>query len=285
MPHNVIISNNKENWEEGCYVVRVKRAYELSEIGKLKLKELNVFLVVFIFAPLIIKIVNNMFNDASLIVILIPIISAVFYLIFIWKKEKETKKYPTNYWLILLLLLFSYIDFLIIILINNPSLLMYGLVIAFFLYLYILGILFYYFMNFIFMFRIKTMFPYEADLEKNQVDFMSMKKLSKYIDIDNQKMYYSMSLINFTIYLGAVYFGMLLLIKNFTNEQDSVFEQFSSWVKDQEYVTLFNGLAILSLLITIYNITMPIQRKILRDARDRVIEKNKEYFTDSSQIK
>ena len=265
--------------------MRVKRAYELSEIGKLKLKELNVFLVVFIFAPLIIKIVNNMFNDASLIVILIPIISAVFYLIFIWKKEKETKKYPTNYWLILLLLLFSYIDFLIIILINNPSLLMYGLVIAFFLYLYILGILFYYFMNFIFMFRIKTMFPYEADLEKNQVDFMSMKKLSKYIDIDNQKMYYSMSLINFTIYLGAVYFGMLLLIKNFTNEQDSVFEQFSSWVKDQEYVTLFNGLAILSLLITIYNITMPIQRKILRDARDRVIEKNKEYFTDSSQIK
>lgn len=265
--------------------MRVKRAYELSEIGKLKLKELIIFLVVFIFAPLIIKIVNNMFNDASLIVILIPIISAVFYLILIWKRENGTKKYPTNYWLILFLLLFSHMDLLIIILINNPSLIIYGLVIAFFLYLYIFGILCYYFINFIFMFRIKTMFPYEADLMKNQVDFMSLKKLSKYIDIDNQKMYYSLSLINFAIYIGFVYFGMLLLIKNFTNEHDSVFEQFSSWVKGQEYVTLFNGIAIFSLLITIYNITMPIQRRILRDARERVIEKNKEYFTDSSQIK
>lgn len=265
--------------------MRVKRAYELSEIGKLKLKEIIIFLVVFIFGPLIVGIFNNVFNYATLIVILIPIISAVFYLILIWKREKRTKKYPTNYWLILLLLLFSYMDLLIIILINNPTLLIYGLVIAFFLYLYIFGIMFYYFMNFIFMLRVKTMFPYEADLEKNQVDFMSLKKLSEYIDIDNQKMYYSLSLINFAIYIGLVYFGMLLLIKNFTNEQDSVFEQFSSWVKEQEYVTLFNGIAILSLLITIYNITMPIQRRILRDARERIIEKNKEYFKDSSLFK
>ena len=181
--------------------MRVKRAYELSEIGKLKFKELLIFLVVFLFTPLIIKIVNNLFNDSLLILILIPIISVVFYLIVIWKREKGTKKYPTNYWLILFLLLFSYMDLLIIILINNSSLLIYGLVIAFFLYLYIFGILIYYFMNFIFMLRIKTMFPYEADLEKNQVDFMSLKKLSKYIDLDNQKMYYSMSLINFGVYL------------------------------------------------------------------------------------
>ncbi|MBD8032926.1 hypothetical protein [Solibacillus merdavium] len=265
--------------------MNMKRAYELSEIGKMKFTELLTFLIVFIFTPLIIKIVNNLFNDALLILILIPIISVVIFLIIIWKREKGTKKYPTNYWLILFLLLFSYMDLLIIILINNPNLTIYGLVIASFLYLYIFGILFYYFMNFLFMFRIKKMFPSEADIEKNQVDDMSLKKLSKYIDIDNQKMYYSLSLINFAIYMGVVYFGMLLLIKNFTDEKGSVFEQFSSWVKEQEYVTLFNGIAIFSLLITIYNITIPIQKRIIKNAREKVIEKNKEYFNDSSRIK
>ncbi len=129
------------------------------------------------------------------------------------------------------------------------------------------------------MLGVKKMFPYEGDIEKRQVDLLSLKKLSKYIDLDKQKLYYSMSVINFFIYLVFVFFGMLLLIMHFNIEQQSVFQEFTLWVKKQEeYITLFNGVAILSLMITIYTITFPVQNKIIKDAREIFIEKNKEYF-------
>lgn len=254
--------------------VRMKKAFKLSEVGKLSNKELIIFTILFLSVPLLLSLYSNRFRLIMSLILTI----AVIYLIFLWKREKRTRKYPYNYFILLSLLLLSFIDIFMLTLINNPIVLSYGIITVIFAYLYISGLLIYYFLNFIFTIGVKKMFPQEGDTKKRQVDEVSLKKLSKYIDLDKQKLYFSLNLINLLIYLIFVFFGMLFLIKHFNVEHMSIIQTFSLWVKKQEYLTLFNGVALLSLMITIYTVTYPIQNKIIKEAKEKFIEKNKEYF-------
>lgn len=252
----------------------MKKAIKLSEIGKLSNKELIIFTILFFSGPLLLSLYSNILRFIMSLILIV----AVIYLILLWKREKRTRKYPYNYIILLSLLLFSFTDIFMLTLINKPIIFSYGIIPAFFAYLYISGLLFYYFLNFIFIIGVKKMFPQEGDTEKRQVDVVSLKKLSKYIDLDKQKLYFSLTLINLLIYFIFVFFGMLFLIKHFNVEHMSIIQSFSLWVKKQEYVTLFNGVALLSLMITIYTVTYPIQNKIIKEAREKFIEKNKEYY-------
>lgn len=252
----------------------MKKAFKLSEIGKLSNKELIIFTLLFLSGPLLLSLYSNILRFIMSLILIV----AVIYLILLWKREKRTRKYPYNYFILLSLLLFSFIDIFMLTLINKPIIFSYGIIPAFFAYLYISGLLFYYFLNFIFIIGVKKMFPQEGDAEKRQVDVVSFKKLSKYIDLDKQKLYFSLTLINLLIYFIFVFFGMLFLIKHFNVEHMSIIQSFYLWVRKQEYVTLFNGVALLSLMITIYTVTYPIQNKIIKEAREKFIVKNKEYY-------
>ena len=122
------------------------------------------------------------------------------------------------------------------------------------------------------------MFPHEGEASMRQVDELSHKNLSKYMDLDKQKIYFSISLINFLIYLLLVFFGMLLYIKYIVGEHLQIIEAFSSWVKSKDWITFFNGISLLSLIIAIFTLTFPVQNKIINEAKNRYRDKYKEYL-------
>ncbi|MEZ7171805.1 hypothetical protein [Sporosarcina sp. OR05] len=121
------------------------------------------------------------------------------------------------------------------------------------------------------------MFPYELE-GNNRVNRLSLKKLSKYIELDNQKLYFSLNLINLIIYLVFVFYGLLLFIKYQNTETLTKVGELSDWVKKQDSISLFNGVTLFSLMIAIYTITFPIQNKIIDEAEQKLNEKKKVYY-------
>jgi hypothetical protein len=186
------------------------------------------------------------------------------------------RKNPYNYLLLLILLLLSFIDIFLIYIINNPIIFSYGLIFPLFSYLYISGILVFYSVDVFFIFCLKRIFPYEGELQKNQANEIGLKKLSKFIDLDMQKLYLSLSLINIILYLLLVIFLMLLVIKHVNGGEFGMIEVLSIWVQKQDYITLFNALSLLSLLIAIYTITIPAQGRIIKDAKRKFLDKYRE---------
>ena len=251
----------------------MKRTYRLTELGKLNSKEVTMFILIFISGPISLLIFRNIYRAIAFIVL----IGAVISLIIKMRKNMRSRNYPIYYSILLYMLFLSFVDIFVITVINNSIIYIYGFILPFFSYLYISGIILFYLINIIFIFGLKSMFPEEGEIEKKDY-IISFKKLSKYIDLDKQKLYFSLTLINALIYMLFVIFIMLLFIKHINFVQIGIIEKFSIWVKKQDYFTLFNGISLFSLLIAIYTLTIPAQRKIIKEAKVKYIERYKEYY-------
>ena len=251
--------------------------YGLTELGKLRAYEVIMFILTFIIigvVPFFLTLVNSIF----LLFVFTVLMVVTLYLISLYRRGKGTKDYPKNYSKSLYLLFFSLITIFVLALINSPILLSYGLVLVLFAYMLIGGIILYYLINVLYIYGLKKMFPHEGEVNMRQEDELSQKKLSKYMDLDNQKIYFSITLINFFIYLSLVFFCMLLYIKYIDGEHLKIIEAFSSWVKNKDSITFFNGISLLSLMIAIFTLTFSAQNKIIKEAKNRYRDKYKEYF-------
>jgi hypothetical protein len=250
----------------------MKKFYKLSEIGKISCREMVIFILIFLTGPVLLILDSIIFKSLVFAVLS----GGVICLIFNALNKKKMRKNPYNYLLLLILLLLSFIDIFLIYIINNPIIFSYGLIFPLFSYLYISGILVFYSVDVFFIFCLKRIFPYEGELQKNQANEIGLKKLSKFIDLDMQKLYLSLSLINIILYLLLVIFLMLLVIKHVNGGEFGMIEVLSIWVQKQDYITLFNALSLLSLLIAIYTITIPAQGRIIKDAKRKFLDKYRE---------
>lgn len=252
----------------------MNKIYRLAELGKLNFTEVLIFSSVFLAGPIFLMFGNILFKVVAFTVLF----GLDLFLLILYKREKGERNFPRHYATSLFLLLFTSSSIVFLALISNQTVLIYSFVIVFFAYLLVGGIVVYLIINYIYTFGLKKMFPYEREVNVKKVDELSLKKLSKYIDLDNQKLYFSTTMINTVVYLAFVFFGMLLLIKHLNGEQLIIIRNFSAWVKNQDSITLFNWVSLFSLMIAVYTITFSAQRKIINEAKQRYSEKRKEYL-------
>lgn len=85
-------------------------------------------------------------------------------------------------------------------------------------------------------------------------------------------------MINGLLYALFVIYGMLCFIKFSEGEHVDVLGTLSSWVKTQKWVNFSNGISVVSLLLAIYTITIPVQSKIIKEAREDYKKKYKEFI-------
>ncbi|TYS69754.1 hypothetical protein FZC76_05835 [Sutcliffiella horikoshii] len=255
----------------------MRKIIRLTEIGKLNGVEALIFFLAFLGGPFLLIFHSSIFRIVAFVMLMCSII----FLIFKKRVNSETRNYPYNYPVLLYLLCITFIIVFVISFYKDSIIFSYGLTIPLFAYLYIIGIILFYVLNIIFIVLLKMMFPQEGEMIKKESNIISLKKLSKYIDIDTQKIFLSLSLINVFLYLFFILFAMLLVIKHIDSEQIGSIENLSIWVKRQEFVTFFNGISILSLMIGIYTITFPAQSKIINEARLKLQERFKECTNNS----
>ncbi|MBS4199307.1 hypothetical protein KHA93_06515 [Bacillus sp. FJAT-49732] len=247
--------------------------YRLAELGKLKKREAITFVLVFFLGMLLILFYIPIFQ----LIISALLFSATMYLLVQVSKNK-IKDYPLGFKVLLYLLLLSFAFIFLLTLINNQIIYGYGLVAVLFAYLYVTGVFIYYLINVLYYWGLKKMFPFEREPEVNRFLQISQKKLSKYIELDKQKVFYNISLINSFLYFLFVLYGMLCFIKFTEGDHVAVLGILSSWVKAQEWLNFSNGISVVSLLLAIYTITIPVQNKIIKEARENYKEKYQDFI-------
>lgn len=256
----------------------MKRAYRLTELGKLNNKEALMFIFTFL-SGLIIIILLFFYNLFSPL-FLLPILFTTICLVVSTNKKKKCK-YPIGYIALLYLMLLSFSILLLVSLIENSIIVSSVLIITILAYINVLGIFVYYVMNVLYFWGLKKMFPYEKINEveqREQINPIARKKLSKYIAFDKQIIYYNINLINIIAYFLFVFYWLVFFIKYTEGDHVKTLGIFSDWAKGQDWVNFSNSISIVSLLLAVYSITFPLQNKIIIEAKEIYREKYKEYI-------
>ncbi|AXI08232.1 hypothetical protein CUC15_04300 [Oceanobacillus zhaokaii] len=255
----------------------MKRAYRLSELGKLNNKEALTLLFTFLYGLLItLLILNSIFSPLFLLPILLTNICLV-----VSRNKKKKREYPVGYIPLLYLMLLSISALLLVFLLNNQIIITWVLIMTILLYINILVIFVYYVMNVVYFWGLKKMFPYEKINEveqREQINPISRKKLSKYIALDKQIIYYNIILINIIVWFLFNFYWLVFFTKYPEGDHVKTLGIFSDWAKRQDWVNFSNSISIVSLLLAIYSITFPLQKKIIKEAKEIYREKYKEYI-------
>lgn len=252
----------------------MKKAYRLSELGKLNKIESILFVSIFLWGFFII--ISLLFYNFFSWLTLIPALCVTIYLIV---KANKKLEYPLGYILLLYLLSLSFL-LLILASLKFPVILVSSFImITILVYIGILGFFVYYGINVVYFFGLKKMFPFEKmNEQKGKTKLPGRKNLSRYLTLNKQMIYYNINLVNISLYLLFVVFGFMFFIKYVSGSHVEVLSIFNSWVKRQEWVNFSNGISVFSILIAIYTITFPVQNKIMEEAENNYRNRYKEYI-------
>ncbi|MGE7112778.1 hypothetical protein [Lysinibacillus sp. NPDC047702] len=105
---------------------------------------------------------------------------------------------------------------------------------------------------------LKILFPEESDQTEN---YLSIKELSKFIKVYDQKRYLNTAIINFIVYIFSVGYFFSWLI-SLVEIQDHIIEVIVEFAEKLFIVNFGNTLGLISVIIAIYTITYSIQTKI-----------------------
>lgn len=258
-------------------LVNFRNVYSLTELGKIKVRHIAIFLCLYFMGP-----ASLFFSDGLFLGIIGLLILATLYMIVSSTKANIDKDYPFGYIISVYLLLFSFMILFILGLFNNIEVLSYAIAVDLFLYGFIGSFIVINLLNIVYIFCLKMMFPYEKSGDEKQGINISRKKLSKYIDLEKQKVYFNIVLINGAIYFFFVIFFIILFIRHIPNGSGIVPIVFSNWLAKQEWASFSNSIGVISLLITFYSITIPAQNRIINEARERYKERYKDYLSQNS---
>ncbi|MBM7542728.1 phosphatidylglycerophosphate synthase [Amphibacillus cookii] len=144
-----------------------------------------------------ITIYTKLFTLSFTLLIYIPIfhllISALLFLVTIYLlvqvSKNKKKDYPIAFKALLYLLVLSFALIFLLTLLSNQLIYSYGLVVVLFAYMYVTGVFVYYLINVLYYWRLKKMFPFEREPEENSFIQISRRRLSKYMELDKQKIF------------------------------------------------------------------------------------------------
>lgn len=247
--------------------------YRLTEFGKLRINEIVLFIITLVIGPLslYLRVETFIITRCLLVIILL-------YLVVSIVKGNSKRDYPRGYKNSLYVSLFSSLLLLGLAYFYNKTAFSYGIMLDLFAIGYIGSNIIYYTLNFIYVLGLKRMFPSELRTKSKPINQLNNSKLSEFIELDKQMVFYNINLFNKMIYILVVFFFVILISKYSIVDQDILEGEISIWIKGQEWANFSNGIGVFSLFISIYSITIPIQRKIISEAVDRYNDKFKDYL-------
>ncbi|WP_313247788.1 hypothetical protein, partial [Sporosarcina ureae] len=139
-------------------------------------------------------------------------------------------------------------------------------------------ILLIYIFNFLYFLVLKRMFPSERENneDEDEVEQLSLKELSKTMDLDKQKQYLNITIVNsfLTVLLIAYFtlFGMKKWKAKVELDGSDALKSLYAWIENQDSITLFNGVSLLSVVITKSALTFSAQFKIFDEAKKKYTE-------------
>ncbi|ARK20930.1 hypothetical protein [Sporosarcina ureae] len=166
-----------------------------------------------------------------------------------WPKYKKESSYPKYYGISLSLFLTISIAAFYSLLTPNLNAAGYVSVIGFLAYLFAVYIILIYFFNFLYFFVLKRVFPSEKENSEDEVKELSLKELSKTMDLDKQKQYLNSTIVNslLSVILIAYFtlFGMKKWKSKVEFEESQALKSLYTWIENQDSITLFNGVSLL----------------------------------------
>lgn len=116
---------------------------------------------------------------------------------------------------------------------------------------------------------LKIMFPKESQYIKN---YISIRELSEYININDQMKFLNTLIINIVMYLIAVGY-VFLWIMSLLSSNDEVIKVIIDFSKKYSVVSFGNTVGLFSLLIAVYTVTYSQQNKIYDKALEESYDK------------
>ncbi|MDX8365238.1 hypothetical protein [Cytobacillus sp. IB215665] len=258
-----------------------KSYFNLTELGKLKQNELLFSFIIYVF-PLFMAI-----NSQKKYMIL-PIVNQTIYVMLtlitllilnawlIYKKlnnKRETPELYKGYLLSMMIFLMG----LSIGLLNNLLIGGVFLLIAFFAYLFSTGIVLYYIYNCIYIYVLKKLFPKQGNETKSE-EVIKLRSLSEFMDLNTQKLYLSLLILDLFLYFVFVGFIMMIIFKHLDIQGTSIMSNLSDWAKTQDNIFMvFNAIALLSLMLTVNSRTIPKRKRIIADAKNELNKRFNNY--------
>lgn len=129
--------------------------------------------------------------------------------------------------------------------------------------------LLYFALNFFYMIVLKLYFPNEFN-KKEETQSWTLKRLSRGMDLDMQKRYMDLSIINVTLYFCVFSYFIIWSAQFLPESSDPVMNNIAQWAKSLKQLTFFNWIGLFSLLIAIFSITIPTQIKMEDKAREEL---------------
>lgn len=245
-----------------------RKKFDLMEIGKLKRHELLLTVLIYVL-PVILNIFYDPFFMIMGIFILILINIWLMYMKII-KEPKFKRNNPELYTSFLIAEMVCLIGLVIYFVVTDRFIQGLSLTIAFFAFLCITGIVLYYVYNILYIVLLKKIFPKHSN-ELIKESFPKLRTLSEYMTLNTQKLYLSLLLLDLFLYFTFMGFVMMIGLK-YTNSNDVfIMSSLSDFAKEQSnFFMLFNAIGLLSVILTVYSITIPKRKSIIIEANQKL---------------
>ncbi|PIC69207.1 hypothetical protein CSV77_14825 [Sporosarcina sp. P16b] len=260
----------------------MKKAWKLADFSKLSGMEILLYILMFIAVPISLTFQSKL----SILFVFYMVFAIVLFLAIWYHKYKEESAYPKYYEISLSLFLIISITAFYSLLTPNLNAAGYVSVIGFLAYLFAVYIILIYFFNFLYFLVLKRVFPSEKAHSEDEVEELSLKEPSKTMDLDKQKQYLNITIVNslLSVILIAYFtlFGMKKWKSTVEFEESQALKSLYAWIENQDSITLFNGVSLLSVVITISALTFSAQIKIFDEAKKEYTKESKQECTSTN---
>lgn len=233
----------------------------MTKLGKIEKIDIILLIIILLYLPILPFVLDNKLLLFIFIIVWLVINRAL------WKRYNNLNKMPFLFKILNHIIIIIFVDFILIMAsfyLNSKTWLIITSLIFSYLYLSIFMILLYYIVDLIYFLMLKTVFPEEKDKKTKYKP--SKKELSKFIELENQMKYLNVIVLEFFMYIFiSIYFLCLVFKFNILTSNTSL-DIINEWANRQDYLTIFNGISLISLIFALYTITFPWKNKIINRA-------------------
>lgn len=208
--------------------------------------------------------------------VLVSIFQLIAFIFRLMQKRRYNKMYNWYLFTVLLFIILFISTVLINIYFGNSNILLMLLAIASILLLSVLS-----FqsvktvISYLFHWHLKKVFPDERI--KQPITRASLKKLSKYIDIEKQRIYLIVQYGENLILYGFLTYFTLWVVKVYDFPDVPLLHQLQGYLRDWTAINFSILLSLFSILLALLTICLPVQTRIIEEAEKRLAEKYGEF--------
>lgn len=218
-------------------------------------------IIILLYLPILLFVLDNKLLLFIFIIVWLVINRAL------WKRYSKLNKKPFLFKTLNRIAIISVVDFILIIVasyLNSKTWMIVTLLIFLYLYLSIFVIFLYYIVDLIYFLMLKTVFPEEKDKKIRYKP--GIKELSRFIELGNQMKYLNVIILEFFMYIIISIYFLCLVFKFDSLTRNTSLDIINEWANRQDFLTIFNGIGLISLIFALYTFTFPWKSKVINRA-------------------